>query len=175
VRALAERARDAGAQLVAALRPRAALMLPATLPHPAAWTVDPTDPATLRPVGQGEVRGRLGVPADGTYDVWAEGSFGRGVEVLVDGRRVGEARDELNGRLSAAHIARLRLDAGPHAIVLRRGGGSLAPGNGGTARLVGPLAVTRADPTGAPLATVDPDRWRSLCGRPLDWIEVVRS
>jgi hypothetical protein len=175
VGALARRARASRARLVAAPRPRGRLMSPAALRHPPAWVVDGADPATLRPIGPGEVHGRVAVSEAGSYDVWVEGSFGRGVEVLVDGRVAGEARNALNGRWSAEHVARLRLDAGGHEIVLRRGGGNLAPGNGGTARLLGPVAVTRADPTGQPLRTVDPVGWRSLCGEPLDWIAAVRT
>jgi hypothetical protein len=175
VRGLARRARALGVQLAAAPRTRSVLMVPAALPHPAAWVVDGTDPATLRPAGPGEVRGRVRVPTAGSYDLWAEGSFGRGIDVFLDGRRVGEARDALNGRLSAEHVARLELDAGSHEILIRRGGGNLKPGNGGGARLIGPLALTRSDPTGGPLHTVAPDDWRSLCGQPLDWIEAVRT
>jgi hypothetical protein len=66
-------------------------MVPAELPHPAGWVVDGTDPGTLRPAGPGEVSGRVRAPAAGSYDLWAEGSFGRGIDVFVNGRRVGEA------------------------------------------------------------------------------------
>ena len=150
-------------------------MVPAALPHPPAWVVDGTDPAMLQPAGPGAVSGRVRAPAAGSYDLWAEGSFGRGIDVFVDGRRVGEARDALNGRWSAEHVARLELEAGRHEVEIRRGGGNLKPGNGGRPRLIGPLALTPADPTGLELETVEPADWRSLCGRPLDWIAVVRS
>jgi hypothetical protein len=173
VRALAGRARSAGAQLVAAARPRAVLMVPSELRLPPGWVVDGTDPATLQPTTPGEVRGQVRVPASRAYDLWFEGSFSRDIDVFVDGRRVGAAGDALNGRWSAEHIARLDLDAGSHDVVIRRGGGNLEPGNGGR-RLIGPLAFTAVDPTALPLTTVAPADWRSLCGRPLDWIEIVR-
>jgi hypothetical protein len=173
VRALAGRARAAGADLVAAPRRPNVLMVPAARPLPGGWSVDGTDPSTVRPLGPGEVAGRVRVPVAGDYDLWAEGSFGRGIEVRVDGRPAGAVRGRLNGRWSAEHVARLRLDAGVHELRLVRGGGDLRPGNGGTARLIGPLALTPA--VAEPLETVAPSEWRSLCGRPLDWIEAVRS
>jgi hypothetical protein len=63
------------------------------------------------------------------------------------------------------------LDSGVHRVEVRVPGGSLEPGNGAPVT-IGPVAFVADRP--ARLETVAPARWRSLCGRRLDWIEVVR-
>ena len=175
VRALARRAEAAGAELVAAPRPLAALMVPAALPHPPAWAVDGTDPVTLqpagpgaggrprarasrrqlRPVGRGQLR-----PRRSRCSWTGAGSARRATRSTAAGRAS-------TWRGSSSTPAGTRSES-------VRGGGNLEPGNGGGARLIGPLALTPADPTALPLETVAADDWRSLCGRSLDWIEAVR-
>ncbi|MEA2192863.1 MAG: hypothetical protein QOI73_2984, partial [Solirubrobacteraceae bacterium] len=49
--------------------------------------------------------------------------------------------------------------------------GSPKPGDG-AAVTIGPLAFVADEPER--LRTLPVERWRSLCGRELDWIEVVR-
>jgi hypothetical protein len=89
---------------------------------------------------------------------------------------VGSLAYELNGRDADNRIGSVRLGRGRHSITVARGGGDLHPGNGdGQLRLLGPLRLTSVDPTAAPVRYVRPGRWRTLCHRTLDWIEVVRS
>ena len=65
------------------------------------------------------------------------------------------------------------LPAGREPIRIRRPGNDLSPGDGGMSRELGPIALT---PLGeAPhVAFLAPDQVNRLCGRSLDWIEVVR-
>ena len=142
-------------------------------PLPGTWGPD-GDPKVVRTGGQGLARLRLRVGEAGRYAVWLEGSFARGVEVRIGGRTVGAAADHLNFRGSAVQVGTVELAPGDHPVELLRGGGSPAPGNGGTNRLLGPVALTAPDPTGGEVQTIPASRWRSLCTRSVDWIEAVR-
>jgi hypothetical protein len=170
VRGLAAQARAQDARLVAAPRAAAPTMAPGKADHSPSWVVHP-DGVSLSPIGPGEVNGRITVPAAGAWEVWLTGSFGRGVTVSVDGRRVGGVHYRLNGRDDAELAGTVRLAAGRHEVRLARGGGSLHPGNGSDPRF-GPVALA---PAGGPppLRTVAPADAASLCGTSLDWIEIV--
>jgi hypothetical protein len=110
------------------------------------------------------------VPAAGEYLVWLEGSFGRRMQVYVDGRDVGGS-----GRADTprqwSRVATLRLTAGRHRVEVRRPGQGLGPSDGAES-LLGPLALERAGSRG--LFSVRPSQAARLCGRPWDWIEAVR-
>ena len=127
----------------------------------------------LQARGEGTVEGVIELPRAGRYHLWAEGSFKRDWRVQVDGRDVAPLRKQLNPRLSAEEIDALELPAGPHTITLQRPGGTLAPGDGGP-DLLGPVALATEGIQERPAETLDPSRWRSLCGRSLDWVEAVR-
>jgi hypothetical protein len=166
VRALASRAGD-GAALVAATRPDP-LYLPAyRMAWPSYWGINP-DTKRLGASGPGELTTTLTAPAD-RYRVWVLGTFGRGADVIIDGRRVGHAEDiQPPGQYSLA--GETELTAGTHRLVVRRGGGNLLPGNG---RDEGYDAVV-LEPVAEPeLERVQAGDAESLCGRRLDWIETV--
>jgi hypothetical protein len=175
VRRLASAARDAGGRLVYAERPGNLLYSLAGLPLPPEWFVDPTDTTAIRPIGVGRLEFPIRVPRGGRYELWLEGSFGRAVAVEVDGRRVGEIKDALNNRGVGEFVGAAELDRGSHRVRIFRGGRSLAPGDGGANRLIGPLALAQADPAELAVRTTDPDDWRTLCRRSVDWVEAVRS
>jgi hypothetical protein len=147
-------------------------MAPAKARHSPGWVVDPGNPLGLVPVSPGTVQGTLTVPRAGRFDLWLEGSFGRGYTVSVDGRRIGAVAYALNGREESELVATLQLAAGRHGVTLVRAGGDLRPGNALDPR-VGPLAVVPAGEP-EPVRTVAPAAARRWCGRALDWIEVVR-
>ena len=67
----------------------------------------------------------------------------------------------------------VRLARGRHAVRLDRPGGDLHPGNGGESRILGPIVLAGPEDVSRPVVTVAPARWRSLCGRRLDWVEAV--
>jgi hypothetical protein len=69
---------------------------------------------------------------------------------------------------------RVTVTRGRHAVALVRGHGSLAPGDGYRG-VLGPVTlVPEPAPRPAALVRVGRDRAGSLCGRPWDWIELVR-
>jgi hypothetical protein len=73
--------------------------------------------------------------------VWLRGSFGRDVDVTIDGTPAGSARDELAQPANWLDLGSLVLDAGKHDVALVRGGGTLAPGNGDGPRTLGQLVL----------------------------------
>ena len=90
------------------------------------------------------------------------------------GRRVGKAGPrELGPAGQAFRIGALDLPAGRTRIVVTRPDDDLAPGDAGTSRLLGPVILQPSDDAQR-VAEAAPDDYRRLCGRRLDWVEVVR-
>jgi hypothetical protein len=119
--------------------------------------------------------GTLTVPRAGRYAAWLLGSVRGSVELLVDGRKVGEARQQLENEGSFIGLGEPRLRAGRHEVELRFGGADLHPGSGGFPRpATGPLLFSPAEVTGA-LVSVPLAQSRHLCGKPWDWVEALGS
>jgi hypothetical protein len=125
-------------------------------------------------------RGRLSVefavPAAGVWDVRLQGQIMPPVTVGVDGHPLGSVGAQLGGnsvvRNTTSPLA-VSLAAGHHRLSVARGGFSLAPGAGGSADLYGVFLTPVSAPAQQPLVMVAPARWRSLCGRSYQWIEIV--
>ncbi len=114
-------------------------------------------------------------PTAGSYGVWIGGSFKGGVEVSVDGRRVGALRDQLNWPGTFTSLGLVRLERGRHTLRFRYGGPDLRPGSGGTPPFgVGPVALSSTTDD-SPITYVRPANARTLCGKSLDWIEALRG
>jgi hypothetical protein len=113
-------------------------------PLPSRWVRRDDDPSLVQTLGPGEVRGTMELKQGGRYTVWLRGSFGRAVEVWIDGRDAGSAADELAQPANWLQLGSAELSAGPHRVELRRAGGSLAPGNGDGPRTLGQLVLRRA-------------------------------
>ncbi|MCU0314213.1 MAG: hypothetical protein MUC84_09160, partial [Solirubrobacteraceae bacterium] len=172
--AIAREARKAGGRLAFAERPAPVVFRTSAVPsRPPGWLPDPNEPEALVTVGPGAVRGTIDVPRAARYRVWLEGTFGRQVDVLIDGRPVGRARDRANHRGQNENLGTVRLGAGRHRIAIVRAGGSPRPGSGGVGRRVGRLWLTET-PDDARIGVLASAQVGSLCGRPLDWVEIVR-
>ena len=162
---------------------RAADGLLAYVPRPPLTVLDP-QLAGVAPEGWGELpeglalstpgvlRQRFEVPAAGRYRIWLEGDFARPLEVAVDGEPIGEAGYQSGNEGNYATPLDVTLAAGRHTLEIERDGGEPRPADGGASRLVDVVV----EPAGGPLPvrSLPPDRWRLLCGLPVDWIEVVR-
>jgi hypothetical protein len=173
VRRLERLARAQHAQLAYSAAPQSYMIVPAHTAFPPRWFVDGSEAHVLRPRGPGKVQDSIVVRDAGTYDVWVMGSFGRGYDVLVDGQRVGKVAHQLNGRGQYARIGAIKLDRGRRVVTLLRGGGSLEPGDG-VLELLGPIVLTKQITNSEMVRFVRPDQAATLCGRRLDWIELVR-
>ena len=115
-------------------------------------------------------RADQGGPRSGAYRLWVRGTFPRATFVSVDGVRRATVRGSNTPGQWLGNVA-VRLTAGTHEVEVLVPGGSPRPGDGAIVT-VGPVAFVAARSAG--LQTVPLARWRSLCGRELDWIELVR-
>lgn len=174
IAALGRQAAHDRAALLAYQRPEPIVARGDQTSWPAAWGYDRAS-RTLFPDTPGTALAHIRVDGGQTYKLWLGGSFSRGFEVEVDGRHVGTVADEPRNIGGYAPVANLRLAPGIHTIALTYPHASLAPGSGDnqqtslTAIVLQPLQ--RPQPR---LLTVAPAQAHTLCGRSLDWIEIVR-
>jgi hypothetical protein len=131
----------------------------------------PPATGTLLTGAAGSVALTVDLPTGDRYDAWVAGSFQGRLELLVDGLLVATARWEANHDAPLVPLAELRLDRGPHHMTLHYRGADSRAGSGAPAR-IGPLMLATPAPV-RPVVYEDPARARELCGRSLDWIEVL--
>jgi hypothetical protein len=166
-RALGELARQArGQRLLVAERPSPLRLEAADMEHPPDWPVLPG--GAVGAARAGELSGELTVPG-GRYRIWVKGTFGRGVDVLVDGRAVGRA-EQIQSPEQMALAGEVSLRSGPHTVSLVRGGPGLDPGNSRDERYEAVFVEPVAEPR---LREVPAVRARALCGRRADWVELA--
>jgi hypothetical protein len=142
----------------------------AAMSHPADWT-DPTG-SDLLPRSSGTARGDVYVAAPGRYTAWLGGSIRSGIELLVDGRRVGGERDVLSEAGDYAELGSVQLGPGSHHVELRYAGPDAAPGSDAQPYPLGPLVFGTSTAV-SPVALVPVADARSLCGASYDWIEAI--
>ncbi len=171
VRQLAAIAARSGTELIAARWPGPIQVPPHRAGYPDAWRV-PGSPAHPQPLVPAAVEASVPIPRGGDYEVWLAGSVRPRVDLLVDGQAVGSVRHVLNNQGQYVRLGEHRLDRGKHRLVLDFHGTDLRPGSGGAPTSVGPLMLTRAEAGDANLVRYPPERWRQLCGRAWDWIEI---
>ena len=150
---------------------------------PGAWNHDAAG-QSLEPTTPGTAVGHIAVPSSQSYELFLGGGFGRGFEVRVDGRKVGTVKDQLAGFTSFVPVAEVYLSAGVHKFEYTYPQADLTPGSGETlgagefapdvrftslaAVVLQPLQYPRSE-----LISVPPAEARRLCGRPLEWVELV--
>jgi hypothetical protein len=175
VERLARIAEARGGQLVAASPPET-VMIDLDGAHHPSWKY--THPG-LEMTGAGKLLATFDLPYAGVWDVWLKGELMPSVSVSVDGHALSSIGGELDGNPHNPDTMaplRVTLAAGVHRLEIVRGGSNLlAPGDGGWA-IVHQIFLTPADmPDVDTLTATPPARWRTLCGRRLDWIEVTRG
>ena len=163
-------AAQAGGRLVAAPRTNSAVLDLASVALTGGWRSDPSSQGVV-PTSSGTLTGSIAVTRSGTYTIYLGGSFARTVTISIDGRRAGSLRGVLTEASQWTTFGSLRLAAGSHTVSLRYGGSELTPGSGAGPFALGPLALSLDEPSS--LVSVAPADARSLCGKSLDWIEVV--
>jgi hypothetical protein len=120
------------------------------------------------------------IPAAGVYKFFISGSFGRPVDVYVDGHHVGTAAYQVSYPDQWVLIASRFLSKGVHRIELRRGGASLHAGSGngidGLNRTIGPLVIMPAASVTPAVHTAPLSALPQLCSstQRLRWLEIVR-
>jgi hypothetical protein len=173
VRSIAEFADIHHADLVAAERLPNIYARGIQIQRPANWGVTP-NAESISPLAPGTASVQIKVGTPEHYALWLGGSFGRGFEVSLDGRRIGRVENELSMIDGYAPVADFGLTEGIHKLTLTYPKAGLAPGSGD------PLLTTLTSVVFAPitqglgqLTTVSPADATSLCGKSVDWIEVV--
>jgi hypothetical protein len=174
VMALARRARRERARLAYVLRQAVPTLVPTAAKRPNNWGLVDGDPYALIPRREpGAIVGAIQVQGAGRYQAWLQGSFSRQIQLWIDGRRVGSKAFELGPPDQVVPIGELDLRAGAHEVVIVVPEDNLAPGVERTNQTLGPLML--APPSDIEqVRELDPAGARSLCGRSLDWIEIVR-
>jgi hypothetical protein len=161
------------AQLVAYQRPAPILVRGDETLWPGPWLHDPAG-RTLTPTSAGAAVAHIVVPAGQRYGLWLGGNFARGFDVSVDGRHLGRVKNQLADFNQYIHVSDSYLSAGVHTVVVAYPRPGLTPGSG--SELLTTLSAIVLQPlesTPSQLLTVAPRQARSLCGRPLDWLEIV--
>jgi hypothetical protein len=117
--------------------------------------------------------GAVRVRSSGRYQAWLEGSFIKQVQVWIDGLKIASASYEIEPPGAFVPMGKADLSAGAHELLIVVPKVGLAPGERAIGQRIGPLALDPSSP-GEPVTEVEPARAHSLCGRALDWIEIVR-
>ena len=128
---------------------------------------------TITPVASTTVTQSFDVAQDGSYDVGLGGSFTGKVTLKVDGKVVWSGGHQLNWTGNVTPAGPAQLNAGAHELTLQYEVNPLQPGAGSGPWPLGPVYVSLSDPDPA-VQFVPPSQAKSLCGRRLDWLEVVR-
>jgi len=171
------RAAGPGATVAYVVAPQAIDVLPTAGVHPDYWRPEGN---LLIAYGAGSDRMTFTLPHAGAYELWMEGTVGRPIKFILDGKTVGTIAYEERYPNQFLHIGGSALAAGRHTLVIERGGGSLHPGSGDDVdpdtRGLGPIVLL---PRGsqsyqlrvAPAA--DADR---ICKAPVgyEWMEVLK-
>ena len=174
VQGLARQALREHAELVAYKRPAPIVVRGDQAVWPGTW-IHNEEGHTLAPTTPGRAVSHIAVASSQSYELWLDGRFSRGFEVSVDGRRVGRVKDELSGFSADVHLADVFLAPGVHTFALTYPHPDLTPGSG--ANKFTSLSAIALQPQSPPseLIEVAPRQAARLCGRPLDWIELVRT
>ncbi len=134
----------------------------------------------IEATGSGSAVRKQTIPVAGNYDFFIEGSFGRPVDVNVDGHHVATAAYQVSYPAAWIQIASQRLSAGLHRIELKRGGISLHAGNGDGVdpfnRTIGPLVIMPARLSVPTVRYTSVSELPRLCrsSHSVRWLEVTR-
>jgi hypothetical protein len=160
-----------GDQLAVVERPPVVLQRAAATRHSSNFKPGPDGSLYLS--SRGEMDAVIDAPTSARYDVWLQASVGRRLTVQIDGRSVTSAAYEANEPKQYVHAGSVPLSAGTHRLRIVRAGGSLHPGNGAINQL-GLISFSSPASQTTQVTMLPAASWRQLCGRRLDWIELVR-
>lgn len=123
--------------------------------------------------GPGRVTTAVTVPTSGVYTLWMGAEIGsRPLHVSVDGRSAGSASTQTGGDGNMVDIGAVLLSAGRHTITVVRPGGGWGPGDAAPTVIDG-IYLQRIGLADETVKVLTPTRWKTLCGRLLDWVEVT--
>jgi hypothetical protein len=173
VAGLARIAISHGAQLLSADPPELVRVDLARTSHPA-WKQTRLGLLMTR---AGRLEASFTIPHGGLWELWLQGEIMPAIGVSVDREELTSISGQLTGVATDPDTMaplRVQLAAGPHRVAITRGSAEpLAPGDGGSAILDSIFLTAAGTGDQATLRVTAAARWRSLCGRRLEWIEVV--
>ena len=156
-------------QTVAASLVDRALEIPLASMHgPDDWRRDADE--LIYPSDSGTLEGTFRTTG-GPVTFWLGGSLRGSVELLIDGKEVGSRENALDRANHPSELGALQLPSGEHQIRMIFEAGGWAPGSGQPPFGLGPLVISETTADQRRVQYVTPARARSLCGRPLDWVE----
>ena len=133
--------------------------------------------AGVRPVVDGDGAVAFQLPQAGRWRVWVQGSVLGSLELFVDGRPLGKLRHETSHAGQWLRFGAAQLPAGAHTVVLRYERGPFWRGGRGRKDEqlpLGPVVMTPEDAEREqPVTRIPASDYRQLCGKSLDWIEVL--
>jgi hypothetical protein len=163
------------AHLVAYTRPAPIVVRADQSLWPAAWVRSPAE-QTITATTPATLVAHIAVASPQSYELWLGGSFARGFVVRVDGERVGAVKDQLSGLNGYIHIGNLFLAPGVHTFAITYPHANLTPGSGASGfDVLSAIALQPREHPASELIEVPGTQASTLCGRPLDWIEIVRG
>ena len=175
----AVRAAGAGAQIVYMPAPSGYIQLDdSTLKLSGAFA---PSGGVIATTGAGRAVSEQPIPKAGRYDFFIEGSFGRPVDVILDGHHVATAAYQVSYPGEWIELTSRYISAGVHRFELVRGGISLHAGNGDGIdpfnRTLGPLVLMPAQKAVPTLRSASASEALRLCrsSKPPRWIEVARA
>lgn len=164
-------AAPAGARLAFVER-TAALVIPVDAGAlPAGWSR--AAGGAVLPGAAGGLAFDVTIPAEGRYGLWLAGSYRGELAISVDEETVFRDRHRLSATGGPLHeVGSIDLTPGTHTIRLRLSDSVWRPGSGGSAFVLGPLLLSRT--TGdLPVSVIPTSQATDLCGRSLDWLELI--
>ena len=171
--------REAGPSATVAyvVAPTGTVVLPASGAHPDYWKPEGGE---LVAYGAGSDRVAFTLPRAGTYEIWMEGTIGRPLKFLIDGRHVGTLAYEERYPGQFLYIGASTLAAGHHTLTIVRGGGSLHPGSGDDVdpdtRGLGPVVLLPQGSQTYQVRVAPASAAARICAAPVgyEWMEVLR-
>ena len=174
VRSVAAQATREHALVAYAPRAPTVTFVPTKAAYPPGWAIFGADHDELIPDRKpGAVVGALRVTRPGRYQVWLSGSFSRRVTVWIGNRLIGSVPLDVGPPGQYVRVGDVTLAAGNQSVLIVRPSEHLAPGENASTELLGPLVLVRSGGS-PPVEEVSPEKALSLCGRPVDWLEIVR-
>jgi hypothetical protein len=174
VMGVAGRAASEHAQLAYSVDPPAPAFVPTEGAQTPNWGPVAGNAYEVAPGFQpGPVTGIVGVERPGRYAVWEEASISRRVSVWVGRQHIGSVGYYLGPPGQFVRVGDVSLRAGKQPVMIAPAGSNLAPGQTVRSELLGPLVLVR-DAAAPPVSEIAPRDARSLCGRRLNWVEIVR-
>lgn len=162
--------------LAAVQRPRAIVLASDGTVAPIRFGRYGEDTGALYPLRAASVEASFTAPTGGVYGIWIGGSFRSRVDVSIDGRQLGNARNVLQWPTNFVQLGTAQLEQGRHTFRLSYAGPErLRPGSGGQPPFgLGPFAIAKGTQD-RPITHVEPSDARTLCGKSLDWVEALRG